>query len=115
MRVLRVAISPLLAAWLVLLAGIGPAHCLLPKAVAQDLCAPAAVFQQEDPSGHDQQAAEMACLVCSSLPATTPPDTPALAGPLCHAPHVPSAATKRHETAARIASLPPARAPPTTA
>jgi hypothetical protein len=115
MRVLRVAISPLLAAWLVLLAGIGPAHCLLRIQAVQGLCAPATAVQPDEPSGHGRQAADAVCLVCASLPAMPPPDDPALAGPLRHAAPLPETAPQRRDVPARQAALPPARAPPNAA
>ena len=115
MRVLRVALSPLLAAWLVLLAGIAPVHCLLRLSAMQDRCAPSAAFETDDRTGGAQHATDMPCLVFGSLPGVAPPGPPALVGPLCHtAPHAEVIAELRAPAAPALA-LPPARAPPGTA
>jgi len=115
MRVLRVALSPLLAAWMMLLAGIAPAHCLLRLSVIQDLCAPSAAFEADDRTGGAQHATDMPCLVFGSLPGVTPPGPPALAGPLCHPAAHPEIVSELLVRPAPAIALPPVRAPPSHA
>ena len=116
MRMVRAAISPLLAAWLVLLAGITPAHCLLRLAVVHDLCSPVAAFQQDSaPQAPTPDAAHAPCLVCASLPGITPPEPSVLAAPILRAAPPAAPAASVLPAPGRIAQLPPARGPPATA
>jgi hypothetical protein len=112
MRALRVALSPLLAAWLMLLAGIAPAHCLLRLSVTQDLCAPSAAFEADDRTSGAQHVVDMPCLVFGSLPGIAPPGPPALAGALSHPAPVPAIVVELLVRPAPAIALPPVRAPP---
>lgn len=111
MRVLRVALSPLLAAWLMLLAGMAPAHCLLRANVMPERCG-AAAFDADDGSGDAEHQPDMPCLVSGSLPGILPPGPPLLAGPICHAALRPGIVAAPRVQPAPSLALPQARAPP---